>query len=565
LAGPDFEPYRRTIEDLLTGSDYYQIPRFQRPYSWDSGNIDDFWRDCLEDNDAGYFIGPMVGWRSNPRSALLYIVDGQQRLTTITLLLVATRNALSARGQTALANGVHRYVEKPNRDNEPTFVLQPEVASPYLNNAVLSREPNATAPPTNSDEIAVAAAFRGLTARVTNALAGQSGPRQTAFLRSLRDKMLGLRVIWIEHGNEDDAYVVFETLNSRGKDLEVVDLLKNHLLGKLRRGNNPAADAPREQWNRVRSTIQDSQANIDINRFIQHWWLSQEAYVAQRKLFGDIKKTVRTRADASERLQQLEQDAPWYRAIYEPHSRPWGPEESEIPRALQALSDFGVTQPAPLLLALLRARRDGTASLGAIIQTLQTIERFHFQFTAIAQQSSSGGVSEMYAKHARELSSAGSRQIAATRLRLARTALVDRIPDEATFKSAFVERLVLTDELSRDKKLVQYVLKRLTEHVRPNTRLDDGTVEHLIPQSQIGVVPANVVGNIGNLLWVSERLNARLDNRTMQQKRRILQGYRSLYDLDDILATAQWGPDEITERAERLATVARQNVWRLPV
>ena len=63
----------------------------------------------------------------------------------------------------------------------------------------------------------------------------------------MRDKLLGLRLIWIEHGNEDDAYVVFETLNSRGKNLEVVDLLKNHLLSILRRGSDPRADAARDQ------------------------------------------------------------------------------------------------------------------------------------------------------------------------------------------------------------------------------------------------------------------------------------------------------------------------------
>ena len=57
-------------------------------------------------------------------------------------------------------------------------------------------------------------------------------------LKEIRDRLLGLLVIWVEHSNEDDAYIIFETLNSRGKDLDVADLLKNHLLNKLRGTGN---------------------------------------------------------------------------------------------------------------------------------------------------------------------------------------------------------------------------------------------------------------------------------------------------------------------------------------
>jgi len=105
----------------------------------------------------------------------------------------------------------------------------------------------------------------------------------------MRDNLLGLRIIWVELSNEDEAYVVFETLNSRGKDLEVADLLKNLLLNKLRGSGNTAADGPRESWMRMRLQFEESEVNIDVNRFILHWWLSNRAYVAQKKLFRAIK------------------------------------------------------------------------------------------------------------------------------------------------------------------------------------------------------------------------------------------------------------------------------------
>lgn len=113
-------------------------------------------------------------------------------------------------------------------------------------------------------------------------------------LKFLRDRLLSLRVIWVEHANEDDAYVVFETLNSRGKDLETVDLLKNLLLSKMRTSNKQA-DVARTKWNAFRQVLQESSPAIPADRFILHWWISQEKYVGQKYLYRRIKPEVRTK------------------------------------------------------------------------------------------------------------------------------------------------------------------------------------------------------------------------------------------------------------------------------
>ena len=113
----------RSLRGKIT---YYVIPRFQRPYSWDRANLDDFWRDVVYDNVVGYFIGPMVAWRDEG-SSWCRLVDGQQRLTTIAILFSVIRDALRDLGENNLADGVDRYLEKRNRDNELDYTLQPEV------------------------------------------------------------------------------------------------------------------------------------------------------------------------------------------------------------------------------------------------------------------------------------------------------------------------------------------------------------------------------------------------------------------------------------------------------
>ena len=81
----------KNIKSLLSAN-YYKIPRFQRPYSWTQENISDFWTDTIVDSDTDYFIGSIVVFDAG--NDTFGIVDGQQRLSTITMVLCAIRNSL---------------------------------------------------------------------------------------------------------------------------------------------------------------------------------------------------------------------------------------------------------------------------------------------------------------------------------------------------------------------------------------------------------------------------------------------------------------------------------------
>lgn len=563
----DFQPDKRTIEDLFVGADYYVIPRFQRPYSWDAGNLDDFWRDVVYDNSIGYFIGPMVAWR-DPESPIRRLVDGQQRITTIAIMFAVLRDQFRDLGEDNLAAGVHRYLEKADRNNEERFTLQTEVNSPFLSQAILRNPPDEDIPPISEEESALAKAVEAIRSRIADEVGRRQNPLK--WLRELRDRLLGLRVIWIEHSNEDDAYVIFETLNSRGKDLEVVDLLKNLLLNKLRGTGNPAADVARATWEKMRNEFEagDNRKRIDPNRFILHWWLSQEDYVAERKLFPAVKKTIKSKSIAKTQLEALSRDAPLYRAVIEPSTREWAMEEDEARRSLSALAVFGIVQPAPLLLSLLRAR-EATPRLKVpqLKKTLQIVERFHFQHTVVSQLRSSGGVSEMYAKAARELSAAGTDQDERVRvLREIRNKLIERRPDREQFILSFEERFYFTNDFTRDSKLVRYVLENFLRHSHPTTSTDHLTIEHIMPQRAIREgEDFETVGALGNLLLVSDPLNTKLDDKAFEAKKQILATEGLSYDIGGVLTVDQWAAGSISARTRLLAERAYDEVWKLPL
>lgn len=117
------------IESLLTGS-FFHIPRFQRPYSWDDENISDFWNDLIINKDDDYFIGSMVVFKKSKQQ--FGVVDGQQRLTTITILLCVIRDQFSKLGNDDLAKGLHQLIERKDRNNKSEYVLKTETSFPYF-------------------------------------------------------------------------------------------------------------------------------------------------------------------------------------------------------------------------------------------------------------------------------------------------------------------------------------------------------------------------------------------------------------------------------------------------
>jgi len=250
----------------------------------------------------------------------------------------------------------------------------------------------------------------------------------------------------------------------------------------------------------------------------------------------------------------------------EPSYCKWANEESDIEEALAALNIFRVTQQAPCVLSLLREYRI-TKKLKKkhVEDALVAIEKFHFLFTAVTSQRSSGGISGMYAALGRRLFEAKDTFEAVKVIQELRGKLRERIPSLDEFKALFPE-IVYTDRVAKQRKLVRYILVRLDRQSTAAMNVDYSqmTIEHLASQSLIGslALDESVVGQLGNLILVSEELNGRLKNKPFKEKKRVL--LESGYPLPEALANAStWGATEIRARTEELADLAYNAVWQL--
>ncbi|MDF1831176.1 MAG: DUF262 domain-containing HNH endonuclease family protein [Porticoccaceae bacterium] len=557
------------IESLLVGS-YFYIPRFQRPYSWDDENLNDFWNDVVVNQSEDYFIGSMVVFKKEKQQ--FGVVDGQQRLTTITILLCVIRDYFLKVGSNDLAEGIHQLVERKDRSNKNEYVLKTETSFPYFQEHIqkFDDDPELDVD-IQTEERNLSNAhnrFNKLVGSVISAIdndasISEENKNQSKIdkLIKLRDAVLNLNLIFITLDNEDDAYLIFETLNTRGKDLALTDLVKNHFSKHLK--SRGTVDHARLKWESMLDTIHNSSSDIASDNFIYHFWSSRYEAVPLKKLFPKIKKEV-TRAKAKEYLSSLVSDSKIYRSIHE-STYEWSKNESEASDSLYALQMFKLSQPTPATMSLVRAYREDKIKYRKLRDTLSAIEKFHFVFTAITSSRSSGGISAMYSSFAIKLFESKDSQEASNLIQEFVEKLRDKRPSLEEFKVAFKE-VVYTNSNSKRKNLVRYILEKFSLHYsyKYPVDFDELTIEHLSPQKNIGQDgwAESSIGCLGNLIFLDQKVNGEIDTKGFLEKKTILT--EKGYSLPEFILNAnEWNPECVYKHAEEMAEIAYSEIWRI--
>ena len=281
-----------------------------------------------------------------------------------------------------------------------------------------------------------------------------------------------------------------------------------------------------------------------------------------KELYKDIKRKV-GKNQAKPLLNDLVKDAKTYREIQETSFRKWSKNERQIKESLDALNLFRVKQPLPMVLALMHAYEAGQLKLGQVQDMLRTIEDFHFLFTAITSQRSSGGISFMYALHARNLLNATDTNTRGRVLNELKRKLKDKLPPYEEFVANF-SLLSFTDEFTKQKRLIQYVLSKIDRKHSGGVAVDydQMTIEHITPQSDSSV-SREVIGNVGNLLLCESNFNSnQLAAKSFPEKKKLLA--KSGIKLDPPLKdSTKWKEAEIASRAAWMAKVAFTKVWKM--
>lgn len=564
----ELNAFPRTIQDILAAQKVYTIPRFQREFSWGKEEFLVLWSDILSSLEleekalkpTDYFIGSLV-LVGNDHSEELEVVDGQQRLTTISLILVALEKAFLSTGDKEVAEGTRNYFEGTDKDGQKYFKLNNDAVSPFIKRRIFSEKPIKDASPGNAEEKRVLDAYTFFSAKLSQVSLLKSfadrGVELTnsdfiAALKAVRDQVLNFKTIYITVTQKRFANKIFETLNAKGKELETIDLIKNEIF-RIMDSTHPADEA-QISWGNIKSNLAERGNGADFPIFFRYFWISRKKYIAQNKIYSAFSNEYSNDGGGvPDFLKELEFSSEVYKKLFSPQIADWPEiERKQIYRSLKSIDSFRVISPRIFLLPLFELHKNSKVKLSQVKNALSFIEDFHFVFSAVTSSRASG-LDRRYSKHAQKLIDIRKSDVEKVIAGL-RADLREALPGRAAFVESFDE-LRFTKKNDKHKPIFQYIVRRYESYLADSDELEINnlSLDHIYDES----FGSECSGKVGNILPIKKEVNEELPKEFLGK----LPYYsKSAFNTTKLFfefhkKTNAWNDEKINARTKKLAEI----------
>ncbi len=547
--------------DLISNGKIYRVPPFQRDYSWHEENWEDLWQDIegLHGKpDSSHYMGALVLQSSSTSDKEFTIIDGQQRLATLSIVAIAVIDKIQKlveQEEQKEANQERQEILKRTylSDRDPRslrysskLILNENNNDFYQSNLINLKRPLNIRSLSKSNQLPWQSFqyFSNQLEELPDVI--KSGENLTSFLTDT----VAQRLLFIQINVEDElnAYTVFETLNARGIELSSTDLLKNYLFS-LFEGPDDLQEAQR-QWRRIINTVQMEK----FPEFLRYYLSLKQARVRRERLFKVVRESVRSNQEAFELLDQLENYGSLFIALSNSNDEFWRdtPENRPYVRELEL---FRVKQAYPTLFAAYE--RFSPADFTRLLKLVCVLS---FRYTVVSSLNPNE-LETLYNKVA----------IAITNGEVTNPKPVfDRLRSIYVSDEKFLQdfSLLSISTKGQKKKLVRYILFKLeadASHIEVN---EDGfSIEHILPESPSGewwqsfddAQIEEMVYRLGNLTPLEPHLNRQVGNELYPIKRGIYQ--QSVYTLTKRVLAEEWNPNTLAERQRHMAQRA-VHIWK---
>jgi len=541
----------------LLADRYIVVPPYQRAYSWTDEQIEELLRDlsdAMREKEAEYFLGTVV--LTKHQAGQHAVIDGQQRLATISILICAIRNHFYAIGDAERADELHRdYLAKKELrglSETPHLTLMASDNGYYESHILPKPAPTAKAKSKKSlpaSNARLETALRLCTEHVSTLAKTTHTPAAILldWIDYLSDKA---KVIVVEVNDEAAAYTIFEVLNDRGLDLSVSDLLKNFI---FRVAGDKVSEA-QAHWSRMVGILEGSGAEEKtLKTFIRHVWASRNGVTREKDLYDKIRQHVTGKQRAVSFAKELSELALVYAALDNPSDELWKEYGPSVREAVEALQLLKATQIRPLLLAIV-AHFDANEVRRALPMLVCWTVRF-----MVVGKLGSGPLESGYADRAQEVSS-GKISTASQLFEASKGFLAS----DGEFEQGFAVARSSAQYLARFylRVLEKQSSAAAGDELIVNPNVDAVNLEHIMPQTRAPHwegIPVeqheNYVKRLGNLALFDRVLNEKGGNLPFADKAKELA--KSKISMTREIATATtWDSKAIDERQKQMAKLA---------
>lgn len=542
-------------------NNHYYIPSYQREYSWEESEIEDFWEDLevtIESNGSDHFFGQIVV-HNDDVCHKKYIIDGQQRTIT-SMIFMRTLQIFydDIYKNTSLVDvkmdASYRFSDISSihlgRKKDLHLHLSNNMDDDFFQKNILFGEPKQIEKQKKKSYERMRKAYVYFYDKIQKSLEQHpSDIEQLEILDSYYNVFTSkFNVLYMEATKLEEAFVIFETLNARGRDLETADLLKNFIFSQTK--NITLAQT---EWNQMVNALDQ----VDPTKYVRHFWNSTHEFTREKDLYRSISKSISTPRESTALLTNLKNCAQLYHDISNP-SDPVTLVNLDLLESLKALKTFKASTFYPIVLAVQQspeiADHDREKYLVEIIRAIEV-----YVFRNVICGSVTNKAEKDFAAIAKGIYDG---ELDSLEL------IIKRLKDNTVSDQKFHDMFKYWTGTKTSKDTIRYILQKIHKFYDKNHEININTsevhIEHIMPvdASKWNVadeIHEEFLWRLGNLALLSGPLNRTMSNQPFCDKK-IYYGKSKIEPNRELASLDVWTPKEINDRQERFANCALK-IW----
>ena len=348
------------LRQLIEGTKQYVVPLFKRPYSWSEKQWKTLYSDVTEqsrhEDGRPHFFGSIVTTpaRSVPHGVGKYLlIDGQQRITTIQVLLAAIRDSAVKLGDGRLRDRIDgQYLTNPYEEGDERLKVLPTQDDRPAFRAIIRKE--------SIPENRLRLCYQFFSSRLDRLTINQLETIHLAVV----DRLSLVSITCDEH---DNPHLIFESLNAKGEKLTPADLIRNFLLMRVHVGDQDSLF--KMNWLPIQQALA-----TDLTEFVRHYLMKEGKILKEADVYFELKDRLAnsTPAQAEAFLRDIYRHGMFYAKFVDPTREP----DPEVAERLDRLRRLKLTVAHPFLLRVFDASDAGSLTTVQVLQTLDLLESF---------------------------------------------------------------------------------------------------------------------------------------------------------------------------------------------